>query len=613
MKLNLQTRLFPNYNPITSLAANKEKKEEEARKEAEQKAAEQVYEDLAKIKTFTIGTTPNFTIDLNPDMLRLEDIEQLTVVFGQFGKMVQKEILYFSDNYKLDYELVEDDGDYEYDYKPLSAELVTDEKDIFNDNIQFKPTRFYEDQAGYIFNQEPCTYKDPYDLKDKKAIQFFREIEKKYTDSEGVEHIRLVKEYKRTTEPDAEDKYHNWMKDDSGFFVVEAAKDEEGDIIHIKKYEDDILFQRHRWAHPHQTIRNPKFTYDKIFNKLVLTLSQRDTFEHFKPTNWRYNKEDPSEDLATPYWQGNPSLVMIEVKIRVKRHLDQHFGGQVIIKPQEYYAVAETIEYRLKRPMEPVRYNIHDRAADEIYVIPRFKMYFGDFSEPEYLKPLPDRVEALPYSKLTTMQNLLRDGFRAISRPQYLLDSEGNKVLDPFGFPEQVARYFCIMIPLHIKLKIKSIKLMFGGSPGVSDNVDYDATGLHFYDSESTLADSEGKVYWEQIKDIVDVNGTHYLGLGRQWYDERNIPTDPLTVPRPGYYRGESCTFHSDYVIDPDGVTPENPMGEYICWYVCSKESVTGNHSRFYGPGKYREDQRHEPYYEFFIQFEEIGKATRFE
>jgi len=420
-----------------------------------------------------------------------------------------------------------------------------------------------------------------------------------------------------------EDGYRYKIDKNGKFYVFDEFLQQ---IVYL---EHPDLYRKHRWKHPHQTIRNPKFTYDKVFNKLTLTLSQNDTLTRYCKTDWNCPPKatgpdyEEEEKTSKPYWQGNPSLVMIEVKIKVKRREDVHLGGQVVIRPQEYWAVADTIEHSLERPKEPIMWDTRNTGADLIYATPRFRMYFGDYSVPEDIKFLPNRVEELPYSRQTTMANLLRDGLRAISRPVYAKytedDSEGHYhkgdiIIDPFGYPEQVSRFWCLMIPLHIKLKIRDIKLLFGGSPGVADNVDYDARGLHFLDfnhdfldSEGEpLADSEGRVYWEQIEDSFELREKAH---GEQWFDSLNRYATPMVIPRPGYNNSESCTFHSDYVIDPDGVTPENPMGEYICWYICSKETVTGNISRFYGPGKYREDQRHEPYYEFLIKFEEVGKA----
>ena len=195
MKLQLNTRLFPQYNPLVSLAERKEKAAEEAKKEAEEKAVQELYDSLESINSFALGTTPNFTIDLNKDLLKLEDIDQLIVTFGQFGQVVQREILYFSDNYKLDYDLVQDDdGAYEYNYKPMSAALATDEKDIFDDNIQFKPSGLYEDDDGNLFKKEGGIY--TLNGVSYRASKFYREVERKITDAEG-EHIVLEKVYKR--------------------------------------------------------------------------------------------------------------------------------------------------------------------------------------------------------------------------------------------------------------------------------------------------------------------------------------------------------------------------------------------------------------------------------
>ena len=183
MKVNLQTRLFPGYSgydPLISIAEQRARKEEAAKKEAEEKAKQELQESLGKIKSFAIGTTPNFTIDLNPDMLTLDDIEQLTVTFGQFGRVIQRELLYFSDNYKYGF-WQDSEGHYHPD-----AEI--DVKDVFND--------------------------DPY---------------------------------------------------------IDYAYDSEGNTIP-------------KMRHRHQTIRNPKFTYNKIYNKLTLTLSQVDTLGRFEIT-----------------------------------------------------------------------------------------------------------------------------------------------------------------------------------------------------------------------------------------------------------------------------------------------------------------------------------------
>ena len=165
MKLSLSTRLFPQYNPMISLAENKAKKEEEKKKEAEEKAQEELMEALSGIKSFALGTTPNFVIDLNRDMLKLEDIEQLFVTFGQFGKLVQREMLFFSDNYDVTYEIDEEDGE----YIPLTKEIVTDEHDIFDDNIKFMKTPFYGDITD---SEGKYTY-----LEDENTHEFYRNIE----------------------------------------------------------------------------------------------------------------------------------------------------------------------------------------------------------------------------------------------------------------------------------------------------------------------------------------------------------------------------------------------------------------------------------------------------
>lgn len=81
----------------------------------------------------------------------------------------------------------------------------------------------------------------------------------------------------------------------------------------------------------------------------------------------------------------------------------------------------------------------------------------------------------------------------------------------------------------------------------------------------------------------------------------------PLVIPKPGENRNETVHFQSNYIIDPDGATPENPMGEYICWYICSRDTNTGMISRFYGPS---DNLKQKPYYEFLIQFDEINKVS---
>lgn len=391
-----------------------------------------------------------------------------------------------------------------------------------------------------------------------------------------------------------------------------------------KEYEDVDLSERHRWKHPHQKIRNPKFTYDKIYNKLTLTLSQSDTLTHFRPTDWRVDEYDSEGRTITktekPYWKDNPSLVMIEVKIRVRRAIDNHFNEQVVIRPQEYYAVADTIEHTLLRT-KPDEVNYHDEvmktAADLIYTPHRFRIFYGDYcDDPEadsegtaIRDDLPQRTNALPFSKRIAQAILCRDGLRVKSYPQYrevtVYDSEG----DSEGHTEivEVPRYFCVMIPLTMKVKVKSVKSLFGGTPGVSDGVTYDATGLHFVEPGSKYADSEGNVYWDAVKNLKDIDS---IVLGHQWLNEFDIPTEPLVVPKPGYHMGESWNFKSNYVIDPDGDFPENPMGEYICWYICSHQDIVpGIDYRFSGPYKYRENQRHPACYDFLIEFEEINKG----
>lgn len=114
MKVNLQSKLFTNYSPMMSAAdwkakkaaeeaAKKRKEQEEAEakaKEEAQKAIEELHKKIASIKTITMGTTPNFVIDLNPDLLTIDQIDQVTVIFAQNGKVVQKERLFHSDNYR---------------------------------------------------------------------------------------------------------------------------------------------------------------------------------------------------------------------------------------------------------------------------------------------------------------------------------------------------------------------------------------------------------------------------------------------------------------------------------------------------------------------------------
>ena len=54
------------------------------------------------MKSIVIGTTPNFVIDLNPDMLSIGQIDQVTVTFVQNNKVVQYERLFHSDNYTFE-------------------------------------------------------------------------------------------------------------------------------------------------------------------------------------------------------------------------------------------------------------------------------------------------------------------------------------------------------------------------------------------------------------------------------------------------------------------------------------------------------------------------------
>ena len=469
MKLHLQTKLFPQYDTIVTLAEQSTIKKEEEQKKAEEAAKqeeiEQLYNDLNSIRSFAIGTTPNFTIDLNKDLLSLEDLEQVQVTFGQFGKVVQREILYFSDNYVINSE----------------GELTVDDKLIFEDGPIFKHYPAMED-----------VWDNPNDM----------------WDNDGS--LRNL-----------------------GFFNSEGT---------------------HKWRHHYQSIRNPKFTYDKVYNKLVLTLSQFDTLHKFKPTDWNYGEEEPTE---MPYFKNNPSLVVMEVKYLLN-HRHRH---QVIVRPQEYIAVADTIEHSLDG----------DKTMP-IFVSPRFRMEFGDFWEDEDIKPLPQRAEDLPNHIMVEPKQLLQRGINLWSRPRFKEeeDSEGTQYVDEFS------RYFCIAIPLHIKLKVKSIKVMVGGSPGLMDHVTYDYTGLQrmSYDSEGKLVpDSESYT----------------------WYDSEFHPAIPRVIPKPKYNENETVYFNSNYMIDPSMALPENPMGEYVVWYVCSRETPTYKISRYFGG----------PYL-YHIEFEEV-------
>lgn len=347
---------------------------------------------------------------------------------------------------------------------------------------------------------------------------------------------------------------------------------------------------------------------------MTLTLSQNDTLRRYKPTDWNcpitanspdYDIEDRTE---MPYWRDNPSLVMVEVKIKVRRQLDYHFNDEVIIRPQEYWAVAETIEYKLKRPQpdkpgKSMFYDIHDRAADDIYVPHRFRLFFDDFSKPKDVEFLPQRVEELGHELRVATNILVRDGLRLRSRPQYEyvnINSEGAP--EPHYAKVEKSRFFCVMIPLHIKVKLDSVRCVFGGSPGIMDRVNYDSEGLRY----GYFTDSEGKQVFVPVdynnpdpKDLPYMNDCH-------WYDEHDLPVTPRIIPDPHYKpsMGETCYFQSNYVIDPSGRSPENPMGEYICWYICSKDPITGQIGRMYGPTPYMADQ--EPYYEFLLKFKEI-------
>ena len=615
MKLQLNTKLFPQYNPLVSLAERKEKAAEEAKKEAEEKAVQELYDSLESINSFALGTTPNFTIDLNKDLLKLEDIDQLIVTFGQFGQVVQREILYFSDNYKLDYDLVQDDdGAYEYNYKPMSAALVTDEKDIFDDNIQFKPSNFYEDDENNLFKKEGCMYEDPTDGRRKRASRFYREVELTIRDSEDERDI-LKKVYK------TDENGNIWYEDDNGFFVI--AEVQNGPITYPEKQYSKaihpILVNKHHWVHPHQDIRNPKFSYNRIYNVLTLTLSQMDTLTHFKPTDWYYHEEDEDKPKM-PYWKNNPSLVMIEVKIRVRNNLEHHWRDEVIIRPQEYWAVADTIEHSLMKPKKHVNTYDPRRGADPIYVPHRFRYFYGDYAVNSAIRDLPDRLEDLPYSRQIAEEILLRDGLVVRSFPQYkLFDSEGNELPDDSMYTDsegeyrEVSRYFCVMIPLHIKVKIKNIRVLFGGSPGIMDHVDYDTTGLTWDSEGQVWRDNAGiptqprviPSYLRYPDHEFDNEGNSEFDGSIEYWDERHL-FPKYQAP----WRRETVYFNSNYVIDPDGTSPENPMGEYICWYICTRETVSGRISRYFGPRKYRDNQRKTPYYEFLIQFEKVGKAN---
>ena len=177
MKLQLNTRLFPQYNPLVSLAERKEKAAEAAKKEAEEKAVQELYDSLESINSFALGTTPNFTIDLNKDLLKLEDIDQLIVTFGQFGQVVQREILYFSDNYKLDYDLVQDD-----DGNLLDLEEYFTGRTITVDLLD----HFYNDYRSFTLN---CTVEDVTEWTIILLFEFSKEISSKI--ERGTYHIRL--------------------------------------------------------------------------------------------------------------------------------------------------------------------------------------------------------------------------------------------------------------------------------------------------------------------------------------------------------------------------------------------------------------------------------------
>ena len=288
---------------------------------------------------------------------------------------------------------------------------------------------------------------------------------------------------------------------------------------------------------------------------------------------------------------------MIEVKIKVRRQLDYHFNDEVIIRPQEYWAVADTIEHSLLDE-GPVWYRDEPKTgADPIYVPHRFRLFFDDFSKPKDEEFLPQRVEELRHELRMATNILVRDGLRLRSRPQYEYVDMGDSEHHIWRRVEK-SRFFCVMIPLHIKVKLKAVKCIFGGSPGIMDRVTYDSEGLRY----GYFTDSEGEqvfvpVDYDNPAEGTPINDCH-------WYDKNWLPVTPHVIPKPGYNPGESCYFQSNYVIDPSGRTPENPIGEYICWYICAKDPITGQIGRMYGPTPYMADQ--EPYYEFLLQFEEV-------
>lgn len=363
-------------------------------------------------------------------------------------------------------------------------------------------------------------------------------------------------------------------------------------------------------------------------------MSQDDTLRHFKPTNWNYNKKDPEHDLDTPYWQGNDSLVMIEVKIRVRRQLDYHLDPQVIIKPQEYYAVAKTIEYSLARGDKPGPIDYIDEVrktrADHIHVPHRFRLFFDDYVTDKSISPLPKRTDELHHSLQIAKEIMMRDGLRLISRPRfgYKEVSLGDHT---FVKRFEKSRYFCFMIPLNIRVKVKSIKCVFGGTPGIMDRVDHASEGDYPPDEYVNRLfkikkivyerDSEGRlIFDEDGRPIYKVEKDKYGNVIGPMYErdsEGNIIeiTDPrflegIALPRPSYNKDETCYFQSTYVIDPSRRTPDNPTGEFICWYICARDPITNQIGRILGPNMFMDDQ--EPYYEFYIQFADVDEASKY-
>lgn len=232
---------------------------------------------------------------------------------------------------------------------------------------------------------------------------------------------------------------------------------------------------------------------------------------------------------------------MIEVKIRVRRYIDHHMRHQVIVRPQEYFAVADTIEHSLDK-----------ERTMPIYVPHRIILHYDDYANTSY--DLPIRVEELTQIKRITVQDLLQKGLEVVSKPVYkqALDSEGLPVFDSEGNPiytdEEEMRYFCLAIPLHIPIKVKSVKMLFGGTPSIMDRI---------------------------------------------WFDEEG-----RVIPRPHFNLDETAFFNSNYMIDTEAALPENPRGEYIVWYVCDKETPTGRISRYYGGP-----------YGYLIEFERVDDS----